>query len=269
MEENDLNKILSLNENSNNDFQLCYNYLKEYIENIKVNDFNNDNVIDLKALIDKFIQFGSNINVDSQKATVELNDYADKLEKSCYDVTFGETPRDSDITRNLIYQHLYSNFLKVYNKINFYFRNSKEELLEFDGLINYDISNKKKAIKIIQEALDLVETDSTLSDKSKKRIKKYLSDTIQELINPKTNWTNFFVKTAEVIIVLGALGSLTGGIEAGSNLLEAKNKIETAKEEIVKTSINLNYMNVENTFNISKPIEIENNKILMLEQNNE
>ena len=137
------------------------------------------------------------------------------------------------------------------------------------AFIHYNISNKKKAITLIQEAIELINIDSILSDKSKKKILKYLSDTIQELVNPKTNWKSFFIKTAEVIIVLGALGSLAGGVESGSNLLRAKKKVETAKQEIVSTSITLNYMNVKNTFNFNKPVEIENNKILLLEQNNE
>ena len=146
-------------------------------------------------------------------------------------------------------------------------KNQKEELLEYDGIIDYDISNKRKAVRIIQEAIELIENDPSLSKKSKKKILKYLSDTIQELNNPKTNWTNFFRKSAEVVIVLGALGSLTGGIESGNNLLKAQEKVEKAKGEIVKTSINLNYMNVESTFVINKPIEIENNEIKLIEQN--
>ena len=268
MDKLDLNGILSLNENDSNDFQKCYNYLKKYIEDIKENKFEKDYVIDLKALIDKFLQFAIPFELNNQVIIQDLLNFADKLEQSCYKNTFEETKSESEITMNLIYQHLYSNFIKVYNKINLKFRNSKEELLDFDGILNYEISNKRKAINIIQDALDLIETDNTLSKKSKKKIIDYLSDAIQELNNPKTNWTNYFKKTAEVIIVLGALGSITGGIDASNNLINAKEKIEEAQYVIVNTSINLNYLNIENTFNISKPIEIENNRILMIEENN-
>jgi len=65
------------------------------------------------------------------------------------------------------------------------------------------------------------------------------------------------------------LGSLAGGVGAVNNLTLAKEKIEDAKQVIINTSISVNYFNVENTFNINKPIEIENNKILFIDEDNE
>jgi len=268
MDKDDINKILSLSVNDKNDFYKCFTYIKNYLENIKEGDFYESEVLDLKALINKFIQFGTPIASETETLIADLEEYSDKLELSVYKYKHDESPKESDATRNLHFQHTYSNLLKLYTQIDNYFQYHNEELLDFDGLINYDISNKRKAINLIYEAIELIEKDNTLSEKSKKKILKYLSDTIQELTNPKTNWSNFFKKTAEVVIVLGALGSLTGGVESGSNLLLAKNKVETAKEEIKQTSINLNYLNVENTFNFNNQIEIENNKIIMLEQNN-
>lgn len=268
MEKLSLNAILLLDEKDNNDLQIIFHYLKEYIEGIKTSDFNIESVIDLKAIVDKFIQFGAPIETKFKVLIDDLNENVNSIEHTCYTHTYKQNTEDNEVTRSLIYQHLHSSFLKVYNKINLYFRNNKEELLEFDGLINYDISNKRKAIITIQEAIELIENDHTLSEKSKQKILKYLFDIIQELINPTTSWKHFLIKTSEVIIVLGALGSLTGGIESGSNLLKAKEKIETAKQEIGTTSLNLNYNNVANTFNFSTPIKIENNKILMLKQKN-
>lgn len=267
MEKVSIDRILSLKETNNKDFQECYNYLKNYVEATKVNDFYDVEILDLMALINKFLRYGAPIELDNEMLFKELIEYTDEFEQSIYKYKFNEQPEESEVTRNLIYQHLYSNLLKAYTIIHSYFQNQKEELLEFDGLIDYDISNKRKAVRIIQEAIELIENDPSLSKKSKKKILKYLSDTIQELNNPKTNWTNFFRKSAEVVIVLGALGSLTGGIESGNNLLKAQEKVEKAKGEIVKTSINLNYMNVESTFVINKPIEIENNEIKLIEQN--
>jgi hypothetical protein len=267
MESKNIQELLSLNESDYSDFIELYEYLKSYIEKIKSSGFDNSNVYELRALIEKFIQFDRQLKTENESIRNELLLYSEKLELSCYKYSFNELS-ESDVTRHLIYQHLYSNFLKLFNKINADFRNKVEEFLDFDGLINYDISNKRKVIEMIQEAIELIELDTSLSEKSKKKIIKYLSDTVQELLNPKTNWKNFFVKTTEVIVVLGALGSLTGGVDAGKNLLAAKNAVESAKEVVVNTSINLNYMNVANTFNFNKPIEIENNRMLILEENN-
>jgi hypothetical protein len=265
MEDIDLIDILSLKEKDPNDFRRCYIYVKKYIENIKEFDFKNERVVDLKVLLDKFLQFASPIETEILSLIYNLNEYADNLVLSCYKHTFQEVPRDSDVTRNLYYQHLYSNFSTIYNKIDLFFRNQNDDLLDFDGTLNYNVSNKRKAISIIQDAIDLINSDVSLSEKSKKKIITYLSDSIQELNNPKTNWKNFLIKSTEVILVLGALSEIIGGVESGNNLINAKNKIEEANREIVKTSITLNYMNLNQTFNFSKELEIQNNQLKMIE----
>ena len=256
--------FLLLNERDFDDFQKAFYYIKDYVDEFSRNKFRFPMIADLEGLIVKFLQFGEPIReelsgtfLDLEQKTRELQDSARRYESS------------DEIETNVkaIYQGYYSSFLVVYNKISLHLRNYKveDEYLDFDGLISFDISNKRTAIRLIEEAIELVKTESNISEKSKERILKYLTDTINELLNPKSNWIRIWARMTEVMIALGTLGAIISGVDAANNLLSAKSKLEGAKETIVKTSVNL----IRQTFEINKNIAIENNEVILLESTEE
>jgi hypothetical protein len=116
---------------------------------------------------------------------------------------------------------------------------------ELSGLFKPDQSNKGLIKSLIQEALDLIEKDSTLTDKTKAQLISQLRNILNDLNALKINWTISLGKMSEIIIVLGAIGSMIGGVSA---LREAEEKIRTATEVVKQTSIKINYQVVNDIF---------------------
>ena len=264
MELNSLNDFLVLDERKFDDFQSAFEYIKKYIADYQQNDFNPEKISDLEGLIDKFLQFGTPIKNEISGLSSQLLGSATKFLDYVHKY---KTSGSSEMTFQKRYQDFYSNFLTAYNKISFFlrFNNPDNEYLNFDGLISYDICNKRTAKSLIEDAIELIKEDLNISQKSKDNILNYLTDAINELTNPKSNWNKIWSRMTEVIIVLGTLGAIISGVDAGHNLLAAKNKLEKAKDTIVKTSININYFNIEQTFVINQNIAIEDNKIILPE----
>ena len=260
----DFDQFLVLNERDFDSFQKAFYYIKDYIEAFKDNNFEFQMIADLEGLIDKFLQFGEPIKSEISTISLDLIKHLQKLRDDSHNYE-SSTVTDTSIQNH--YQDFYSSFLLAYNKISLYLRENRieDEHLDFDGLISYNISNKRTAISLIEEAIELVKTDSNISEKSKQTILKYLTDTINELLSPQSNWNTIWSRMSEVMIVLGTLGAIISGVDAANNLLSAKSKLENAKDIIIKTSINLNYYNIEQTFEINKNIAIENNKLVLPE----
>ena len=106
------------------------------------------------------------------------------------------------------------------------------------------------------------------SDNAKKSIIEYINKALLEFDKPDSNWTIIFGKLRETIFVLGALGSLAGGITGTVSLNDAKLKLEQATTIIEKSSININYKNIDKLFNINNDVLIERNQpILLIEKN--
>jgi hypothetical protein len=122
----------------------------------------------------------------------------------------------------------------------------KRNDLKLNGFYQPQNSNKKKIKELIEEAVGLIEDDQTITEKTKKQITDYLNKAIRELDDPNTNWSKFVGRIKEIIIVLGALGSLVGDV---SPLFQARDKLEESTIIIQQTSININYNILSKTFN--------------------
>ncbi len=138
--------------------------------------------------------------------------------------------------------------------------------LDIGEFYNPKNSNKNRVKRLLNEAIELLKEDESFKQRHKTKIISFLEDAINELDNDYTNWTDFLGKLKEVIIVLGAVGSMVGGIAA----INAKNKVEEAADVISKTSITLNYKIIEETFNINNVKQIEQfNNVLQIEETTE
>ena len=151
-----------------------------------------------------------------------------------------------------LFQDLYSKTLELVNE-------ATEKTMYFDSLkINDfykpDNSNKNKIKTLISEAIEIIEVDSSLTEKTKKNIVDYLNTALKELDRERVNWARFIGRIKETVIVLGALGSLVGG---ASSLYHAQDKLEQTTIVIQKTSANINYNVLNETFNIHNIQHIE------------
>lgn len=162
-----------------------------------------------------------------------------------------------------LFQDLYSKTLELINE-------SKEKTMYFDSLTINDFykpdnSNKNKIKILISEAIEIIEVDSSLTEKTKKNIVDYLNIALKELDRERVNWTKFIGRIKETVIVLGALGSLVGGV---SSLYKAQEKLEQTTLVIQKTSANINYNVLNETFNIHNIQQIESiTQLLELPEN--
>ena len=115
------------------------------------------------------------------------------------------------------------------------------------------------------EAIGIIEVDDSLTEETKKSIIDYLNTAIIELERERVNWSRFLGRIKETVIVLGALGSLVGGV---STLINAQEKLEQTTIIIQKTSANLNYNVLNQTFNIHNIQHIESlTQLLELTEN--
>ena len=132
-------------------------------------------------------------------------------------------------------------------------RTQNERFFDFYNFYNPDISNKTIVVDLVNEAIELINSDDFLSLEAKNKIVNRLLGIIDELHRKDTNWSGVFGKIKEAIIVLGALGSLAGGVYA---ITDAATKLEEAEKIIQETSINTNFFIEENVTNVfvNKPI---------------
>lgn len=164
------------------------------------------------------------------------------------------------------FEKVYSLTLDFINEVSRI--NGFSDNLKLNGFYQPENSNKKKIKDLIEEAKELIEKDDTLTEKSKKQIIDYLDKAIRDLDRDNVNWSRLVGRIKETIIVLGALGSLSGGI---TPLIQAKDKLEETTVVIQQTSINLNYNVLNETFNVQNIQQIGplNSAVLQIQENNE
>lgn len=164
------------------------------------------------------------------------------------------------------FEIIYNKTLDLINEANKRLKFSGKNL-NINGFYEPKNSNKTQIQKLILEAMELIREDNSLTEKSKKQLLDYLNKVLTNLDSEHTNWTDVIGKIKETIIVLGALGGFIGGI---SPLFEAKEKLEQTTIVIEKTSINLNYKVINETFNHNEILNINpSNSYLLQIENNE
>ncbi|WP_300671546.1 hypothetical protein [Desulfoluna sp.] len=250
---------MKFNEFINTDFenfQVIFNYYLEFLEELSSKKFPFENVIKIKGAGGKFLN------------TIEKISYIPPPSKEKY---MGLVDEVLDESRNYrqyadktgLYKFLFPNhtirilsrlqdsFQKLYSDSLELINDTTSKLYHFDELKLNDFfkpenSNKDIIKNLVNEAIDLIKEDESLTEKSKKIIIEYLEKALKELDYKYVNWTKFIGRIKETVIVLGALGSLIGG--AGT-LYNAHAKLEQVTETIQKTSVNINYTVLNETFN--------------------
>ncbi|OUR82697.1 hypothetical protein A9Q75_05250 [Colwellia psychrerythraea] len=143
-------------------------------------------------------------------------------------------------------------------------RTDNERFFDFYDFYTPDISDKVVTIDLLREAIVLIEQDLSISSKAKKKIINKILEIIKSLENSETKWTMTLGSIKETIIILGALGSLTGG---AVGLAQATEKVKEAEEIVCSTSINNNFKIEHNSFNlvVENTIALENKEEKIIE----
>jgi len=119
---------------------------------------------------------------------------------------------------------------------------------EFHRLYYPDNSNKRKAVELIEQALNLITTDNLMPSKARNQIISQLNKVLRNLKSEKTNWSFHFGAIKEATILIAALVTIGGNKYNLEHLIGAKESLEEASHVIEITSINekyIDYVNVD------------------------
>lgn len=273
----DIKKEGSINE--------IFEQLLKYLDEFKNSRYLYEYSIPLQGVVNKFENCAKHLGADTltlkkitQEFVVITNEFSDYLPSRVRPIFIGiffPTIQRRRITKendglkkaDYLFQELYSQTIEIYNEV----QDAKpiKNPIELDGFYKPENSNKQKARYLIVDAINIIENDNTLSEKAKKSIIDYLNKSLAEFDKSNSNWTSIFGGLKETIFILGALGSLAGGITGAIALEQAKEKLEKATEIIQTSSININYQNVNQIFNISDNVALINNQPQILLENRE
>lgn len=225
--------FLKLNLNKEEEIDVIMEYTLDFLDEINVSDFKGGQIHKLKGIIEKSLYLAIHYNIkDTHELTTKCKDFINTVIKG--DNTSPAQRRDACLSP---FEELYSAVNQLYNEL----RHTRFENLfeEFLLIYNPDKSNKEKAIELIHEVVDLLNKDSSLPVKQKKQILKQLHKILANLTNNKTNWSACLGDIHQTIIIMGALGSLIGGI-AGTVALSVNDKLTKSINVIQSTSVTLN-----------------------------
>lgn len=266
------NSYLNLNLSK---FEEIIEYYLDFLDDFSSNNFPYEKNLKFKGIATKFINcLYENTYLDKNKQ----EEYFDSIDifNDSLSTYWRRIENRTMLERFLIgtpnYQRVKNEFETIYSKtldlINVANKTleHRRKRLDINDFYNPENSNKSKIKKLILEAIDLISTDISLTEKSRKRLIEYLNNVLSNLDSEHTDWTKIIGKIKETIIVLGALGSFIG---VASPLFMAKEKLEETTVVIEKTSINLNYKVINETFNLNeiKNLNSTNSFVLQLEEN--
>lgn len=257
--------------------EVIFDYYLEFLNGFSSNDFPYEEQLKLNGVAGKFINCIEKVSFipreERDRYIEKINLFKDELRR------YRRSKSRSKLSNAILlfpgfsihkihdtFEDLYSLTLKFINeatRIEAYTDN-----LSLNGFYQPANSNKKKIQELINEAIELIGRDGTITEKSKKQIIEYLNKVLRELERENINWSKIIGRIKETIIVLGALGSFAGGVTP--LLTQAKDKLEETTTVIQQTSINVNYNILNETYNIQNIQQIGsfNSAILQIEEKN-
>jgi len=266
-----LNDYLNL---SSTNYQEISKYYLNFLEEFSSKKFPYEKKLQFKGTATKFLNSIEETTYLQKEKQEEYIKIVEQLNKS---LSIYERRSKRSKVISLIFppqssHRLESDFEKIYDRTIELINDSNKTLkyrngdLKMNGFYEPKNSNKAQIKKLILEAIEFIKEDNSITEKSKKQLLEYLNKVLTNLDSEYTNWTDIIGKIKETIIVLGALGGFIGGI---SPLFDAKEKLEQTTVVIEKTSINLNYNVINETFNHSEILNINpsNSYILQIENN--
>ncbi len=232
----ELIEFLTLNVSDPDNIPRIMSFVFTELERSNRSDFETKNVHVLSGVIDKFVELSilhgikdtdiiKNETDQFVQAVIESEDVVSSIRrKKCLE----------------IFEKVSSLIIKTYNQIIHEYQKSTA-FTEFNLLYNPNLSNKEKAIDLIKEAIDLINSEEQLTRRQKKQIINQLDKALKNLGSSNTDWTSYFGKIYQVILILGAIGSIAGGIGTWTAVKKANEKITQATNIIEQTSINQYY----------------------------
>lgn len=261
-----------LNQDSEN-FDSISSYYFNYLKQLSEKDYPFVEYINLKGFSHKYLLSVRRNHYLTEEKRSEFNEKIDRLLR---DIQFYSKSKKISsflkiflpvepklFTVNRSFELVYADAIDLMNNVI----ESRQYLnpnLSINDFYEPKNTNKEKVIELIKDAIELIDSDDSLTESTKKQINDYLKSVLKNIDREFVNWSEILGKIKETILVLGALGSFIGGI---TPLIKAKEKLEETDTIIQKTSINYNYKTINNTFqikNIEQFKQIENQSTIFL-----
>lgn len=259
------------------DIELIFNYYFGFLSELSDSNFPVEKQLQLKGASDKFL---NSIEKFTYFETYKREDYQDllnNLEDELFQLK--QLERKALILRIIPFinskkKQIYKvqdSFHKLYTATMSLINDSIQKEYLYDSLELGDFyipskSNKSEITELINDAMELINEDTSITDMSKKALINHLDKAIRDLNSERTNWTRFFGKLKEVSVLLAALASLAGN---ANSLYDAITKLEKAAIVIRKTSINISFNILNEVFQVQnmQNIGLLKNTILKIEDN--
>lgn len=258
------------------DIELIFNYYVGFLSELSSSGFQKEKQLQLKTASDKFINSLEKITYFETYKREDYLELLQNLEDELYIlkqmerkpfllkiIPFVNNHKKQMYKVQDAFHALYAAAMSLINDAI-----QKEYLydyLELGDFYSPSKSNKTEIIELINEAIELINEDTAITEKSKITLCNHLDKALRDLNSERTNWTRFFGKLKEVTVLLAALGSMAGN---ANSLYDAITKLEKASIVIRKTSINISYNILNEVFNVQnmQNISLLKNTILKIEE---
>lgn len=151
------------------------------------------------------------------------------------------------------YESLHRIVFDVYDKIKAQIAENRSNDI-FNVLFDNNISTKEDLKKLLSKSIQLIEGNPTIPDKAKKQIVNNISEAVNEIDSPKSNWSKFLGKLSQAVILIAAISAITG--YTLKDITEAEETLNNAINIIKETTVNnitiTNELNIQN--NIQKQL---------------
>ncbi len=225
-------EFLELDPSEGSNAQAIAAYCINMLDEIQQREFDSLYIHKLPGVLDKFKDMAVSLHPRDYQ---HIFDIADKL-MDTWAENADNAPSVRRSANRLNFIKLHSAVVKAYNSIVKNLCVGKD-FSEFQLLYNPQISDKAKAAKLITEAIEIINNDNVLNKRQKKQITDALTKALTTLYNDSPDWTAFFGTVQQSIIILGALGSLVGGVASVAALKQASEKVAEANKIVIETSV--------------------------------
>ncbi len=240
------------------EIEVIFNFYIGFLSELSNANYSAEKQLQLKAASDKFL---NSIEKFSYFETSKREDYQELLNKLYEELSeYKQLERKPFLLKIIPFVNskkkqmfkVQDAFYELYSATMSLVNDSIQKEYLYDSLELGDFyipskSNKSEITELINEAIELINEDSSITDMSKKALITHLDKAIRDLNFERTNWTRFFGKLKEVSVLLAALASLAGN---ANTLYDAITKLEKAAIVIRKTSINISYNILNEVFHV-------------------
>lgn len=253
MEEELIEKFISIGVDSFEDAESIFRLTTKYLSDIKEVDYNSEQSTLVEGLLNKMISISEYFDLDET-----LINEIEQTSKNFVSI-FGQNTTVANKLPH--FNKAFSVSMKFYNAM---VKTKPKANLDF-GPFKPNLSDKQVISLKITQAIEIITNSEMLTEKAKKRLIDSLNSVLSELHKPTTNWNVYFKNMGYSIMLLGSLGSIAGGAVGVKQLMDGKEKLEEANQEVQQSSISISKKDLKDVFVINEQMTIDAKESLRIE----